>query len=194
LAVELANKAVLVTHRKDAGCLDTLAAAYAAGGRFTNAVVVEQEAIPLLQSEDDKKYYTSMVKLYQSNTPYRDHGLLAEHTLALLEPGKFAAAEPLARECLALREKMIPDDWRTFNARSMLGGSLLGQKKYAEAEPLLLSGYEGLKQRADKIPAAGNMRPREALQRLVQLYEETGRPELAAQWKKSLAQSDPDKK
>jgi len=29
----------------------------------------------------------------------------------------------------------------------MLGGSLLGQKRYAEAEPLLLSGYEGMKQR-----------------------------------------------
>ena len=194
LAVELANKAVLTTKRKDAGFLDTLAAANAAAGRFTNAVAVEQEAIAVTQSEDDKKYYAAMVKLYQSNTPYRDHGLLAEHTLALLEQGKFAAAEPLARECLALREIMIPDDWRTFNARSMLGGSLLGQKKYAEAEPLLLSGYEGLKQREDKIPAAGNMRPREALQRLVQLYEETGRPELAAQWKKLLAPSDPNKK
>jgi len=34
----------------------------------------------------------------------------------------------------------------------MLGGSLLGQKKYAEAEPLLLSGYEGMKQREVKIP------------------------------------------
>ena len=50
----------------------------------------------------------------------------------------------------------IPDDWLTFNARSLLGGSLLGQKKYAEAEPLLLSGYEGMKQREDKIPAAAN--------------------------------------
>ncbi len=27
----------------------------------------------------------------------------------------------------------------------MLGGALLGQKKYAEAEPLLLKGYEGMK-------------------------------------------------
>jgi len=76
----------------------------------------------------------------------------------------------------------------------MLGGSLLGQKKYAEAEPLLLSGYEGLKQREDKIPAAGSMRPQQALQRLVQLYEETNRPDQAAQWKKLLAQSDPNKK
>ena len=29
----------------------------------------------------------------------------------------------------------------------MLGEALLEQKKYPEAEPLLLSGYEGMKQR-----------------------------------------------
>ena len=66
--------------------------------------------------------------------------------------------------------------------------------KVAEAEPLLLSGYEGLKQREGKIPAAGSMRPQQALQRLVQLYEETGRHDQAVQWKKLLAPSDPNKK
>ena len=83
---------------------------------------------------------------------------LAGLTQTLLAQKKFAEAEPPARECLTIREKKLPDDWRTFNARSMLGGSLLGQKKYAEAEPLLLSGYEGMKQREDKIPANGKVR------------------------------------
>jgi hypothetical protein len=174
--------------------LDTLAAACAMAGQFTNAVRIQQDAIALLNDVNEKADYGSRLKLYESNIRYRDHGQLAERAMALLTDGKFVEAEPLARECLALREIMIPDDWRTFNARSMLGGSLLGQKKYAEAEPLLLSGYEGLKQRADKIPAAGSMRPQQALQRLVQLYEETGRPDQAAQWKKLLAPSDPNKK
>ena len=40
-----------------------------------------------------------------------------------------------------------PDTWTTFNTKSMLGGALLGQKKYAEAEPLLLKGYAGMKRR-----------------------------------------------
>ena len=53
-----------------------------------------------------------------------------------------ALMQALARECLALRQEQIPDDWRTLNARSMLGGSLLGQKKYADAEPLLLARSE----------------------------------------------------
>ena len=132
-----------------------------------------------------------MLSLYQSSTPYRDHGALAENALSLLQAGKFAEAEPVARECLALREKLIPDSWYRFNAESLLGGSLLGQKKYADAEPLLLAGYEGLKQREEKIPAAGKSRPREALQRLVQLYEETNRPDQAAKLKKELESSNP---
>ena len=53
---------------------------------------------------------------------------------------------------------------------------------------MLLSGYEGMKQREAKIPPAGKPRLKETLQRLVQLYEETGRPAQAAEWKQKLAQ------
>jgi len=116
--------------------------------------------------------------------------MLAQLTMILLEEKRFTQAEPLARECLEIRERTVPDDWRTFNSRSLLGGALLGQKKYADAEPLLVSGYEGMKQREDKIPASGKSRLKETLQRLVQLYAATGRPEQAAEWKKKLAQLD----
>src|SRR5439155_20309113 len=100
-----------------------------------------------------------------------------------MQAGRPAEAEPVLRECLALREKTQPDDWITFHNRSLLGGALLAQKKPAEAEPLLLQGYEGLKQREAKIPAASKVRVAEALERLVQLYEATGRPEEAAKWR-----------
>ena len=103
-----------------------------------------------------------------------------------LVEGKFAEAEALARECLGIREIEIPDDWRAFNARSMLGAALLGQQKYAEAEPLLLAGNEGMKQRENNIPAAGKPHLKEALQRLVQLYEATNRPAQAAECKQKL--------
>src|SRR5205085_1773488 len=89
---------------------------------------------------------------------------LAELTASLLASKQFADAEPFARECLALREKNLPDHWLTFNARVMLGGSLLGQKKYTEAEPLLRSGYEGLNHCGEKIPAEQRPRLGEALQ------------------------------
>jgi hypothetical protein len=47
-----------------------------------------------------------------------------------------------------LYEKNQPDVGSTPNSQSLLGGALLGQKKYAEVEPLLLKRYEGMKQRA----------------------------------------------
>ena len=74
---------------------------------------------------------------------------------AHLAQKKWSEAEPHLRECVTLHEKLMPDDWRTFEAQSLLGGSLLGQKKYAEAEPLLLTGYVGMKQREKTIPPPG---------------------------------------
>jgi tetratricopeptide (TPR) repeat protein len=186
-AVVFAEKAVTTTSRKQVGYLGTLAAAYAETGQFTKAISVQQEAIALSQGEPEKKDLASRLKLYENKSPYRDHGSLAELTKDRLVEGKYAEAEGPARECLAIREREIPDDWRTFNARSMLGGALLGQKKYAEAEPLLLSGYEGMKQREVSIPPEGKPRLRETLERLVQLYEATNRPGQTAGWKQKLA-------
>jgi hypothetical protein len=70
-AVDLAKKAVTMTSRKDPGILDTLAAAYAELGQFTNAVRCEQEAIVLLKNDPAKNDCASRLKLYESNSPYR---------------------------------------------------------------------------------------------------------------------------
>ena len=113
-------------------------------------------------------------------------GLLAQIGLGLLEQKKWTEAEPNLRECLAIREQTQPDVWSTFNTKSTLGGALLGQKKYADAEPLLLTGYEGMKQREKTIPEQGKTRLPEAVERLVQLYDATGKKEEAAKWRKEL--------
>ncbi len=113
-------------------------------------------------------------------------GILAEIARNLLEQKKWNEAEPPIREALAIRAKALPDFWATFNAKALLGGALLGQKKYAEAEPLLLAGYTGMKQREKTIPPAGKPRLQEAVERLVQLYEETGKQDDAAKWRKAL--------
>jgi hypothetical protein len=66
----------------------------------------------------------------------------------------------------------------------MLGGCLLGQKQYAEAEPLLTAGYEGLRARAKAIPPDRAACLIEALERLVALYEATDKKDEAARWRK----------
>jgi hypothetical protein len=82
-------------------------------------------------------------------------GLLAPIGLELQTQNNGSEAEPHRRECLAIHGKTQPDVWSSFNTKSLLGGALLGQKKYADAEPLLLAGYEGLKQREKTIPPQG---------------------------------------
>jgi tetratricopeptide (TPR) repeat protein len=109
-------------------------------------------------------------------------GQLAQRGLGLLQQKKWAQAEPLIRQSLAIREKMQPDAWTTFNTQSMLGGVLLGQKKYADAEALLLAGYQGMKKRQASIPPQARPRLAEAVERLVQLYEALGKKDEVARW------------
>jgi tetratricopeptide (TPR) repeat protein len=71
-AVSYADKAVAATSRKNAGYLDTLAAAYAAAGEFAKAVAFQKEAIALLPAEKEIEDYASRLKLYESGSPYRE--------------------------------------------------------------------------------------------------------------------------
>jgi serine/threonine protein kinase/tetratricopeptide (TPR) repeat protein len=104
----------------------------------------------------------------------------------LLEQGKWGEAEAVLRECIRIRASKVPDDWRRFKAISDLGASLKGQKKYAEAEPLIVSGYEGMKAREVKIPAESRRHLTEAAERVVRLYEAWDKPEKAAAWREKL--------
>ena len=71
-AVTFAEKAVVATNRKNAGYLDTLAAAFAEAGQFPKAVTTEKEAIALLSDGQEKADFKSRLELYESNTPYRN--------------------------------------------------------------------------------------------------------------------------
>jgi tetratricopeptide (TPR) repeat protein len=104
----------------------------------------------------------------------------------LLMQRKDAEAEAVLRECLAIRQKRWPDDWGTFDAQSVLGAALLGQEKYAEAEPLLVQGYQRMKQRQTRSPRAGQARLTEALERVVLLYDGWGKKDKADEWRKQL--------
>ncbi len=98
---------------------------------------------------------------------------------------KFSEAEPLFRECIAMRETNCPNAWYTFFTRLRLGATLMGKRNYAEAEPLLISGYEGMRQRESGIRDRYKVLE-ESIQTLVQLFEATSRFESAAEWRTKL--------
>ena len=76
-------------------------------------------------------------------------GLAFLSRICLLQ-GRYTEAEKHARESLAFYQERRPDDRAQFNAMSLVGDVLRGQGQFAAAEPLLLRGYEGLKQREGK--------------------------------------------
>jgi eukaryotic-like serine/threonine-protein kinase len=140
-----------------------LAAAYDAVGEFAKAEPFHKGALEQAWKQfgpNDPRSAIAMVSVGRN----------------FLEQKKWAAAEAIVRECLAIGERFQPDRWPTFNVRSLLAGSLLGQQKYADAKPLLLSGYDGLKAREAQISARWKPRPAEAGQRVVKLYEALGQP------------------
>jgi serine/threonine protein kinase/tetratricopeptide (TPR) repeat protein len=111
----------------------------------------------------------------------------------LLRQERFAEAESMARKAQELYETTPnvhsgPNDVRTFYATWQVGAALLGQKRYAEAEPFLLKGFEGVKQREALLSPARDewIWPDEALRRVIQLYEETNRPEKAREWREKI--------
>ena len=68
-----------------------------------------------------------------------------------------------------------------------LGGALLGQKKFAEAEPLLRQGYEGMKQREKMIPPQARARLSQSLDRLIDFYTATNKPDEVKKWQAERA-------
>ena len=159
------RKALEGPNRPDtAACRNQLAVAYRLAGR-------PDDAARLFESNPVSKNQASALSLSGS---------------LLLEQKKAAEAELKLRQALTILQKTQPDDWSTFDTESALGEALVIQKKYAEAEPLLLSGYEGQRLREDTMPDRDKPRVRRALERIVQLYEAWGKPDEAERWRKQL--------
>ena len=110
--------------------------------------------------------------------------------LVLLKTGKYSEAEALFRSSLEKRLRLFPLEWRTSYVRSLLGETLAGEMRFAEAEPLLLTGLAGLKAQATTIPASVDVSFRHTGECLVRLYTSWGRPAEAESWRQKLAGLD----
>jgi tetratricopeptide (TPR) repeat protein len=151
-----------------------LADAYDRACQFTSSEPLYREAL-----EAARKRY--------KEEPLRAADVLDYLGRNLLKQRRHAEADPLLRESLAIREQKQPNDDKMFNTKALLGDSLLSQKKYVEAESLLLAGYEEVRQREGTIPSPnGKFRLTEAIERLVLLYEARGKLERAAEWRARL--------
>jgi len=108
----------------------------------------------------------------------------ADLGLAYESLGKFTQSEPLAHEALTIDREVQPRDWQGYRAESLLGASLAGQKKFAEAEPLLLEGYQGMLTRIHQMAVPDRYHLDLARKWIIQLYQDWGKPEKAGEWKR----------
>lgn len=158
-----------------------------AGKIIPNAIAAIEQAGQLAKAEGWLRQWLAVVRQQAgADSPaYADQ--LAALGLNLVQQEKWVEAEPILRECLAIREKKLPDAWNSFNTRSQLGGALLGQKKFADVESLLLTGYEGMKTREKAIPPQAAGRIPEALDRLIEFYTATNKTDEVKKWQAERA-------
>jgi tetratricopeptide (TPR) repeat protein len=178
-SLEVQQKTLGPEHGDTLMTVQNLAIAYLSSGQLEKSLSMVDELVPVQR----RRFGSNDVRMGT---------FLSVIALEMLKHRQYARAEELSRECLAIREARIPDQWSTFNAKSMLGGSLVGQAKFAEAEPLLIAGYEGLKRRESSMPPGARIRVPEALQRLVDLYTATGQTEKADEWRAKLEATTPE--
>jgi eukaryotic-like serine/threonine-protein kinase len=191
-----------------------LAGAYAAQGHYKEAealfgqnLVIERRVLGP-EHPDFLGAISALASLYQREGKYAQAGTYADQALAgrrrALGPedpdtmasatdlalayesqGQFARAESLARESVEFYRRKDPDDWQRFRAESLLGAILAGQKKYGDAEPLLLEGFEGMAARKDKIAIPDRFHLNSARKWLLQLHQAWGKSAEVAEWKQS---------
>ncbi len=173
-ALEMYRKLLGNQHQDVALCLHNLGRVLRTAGRLPEAESCYRQALDIYRAILGADHAVCIV-------------VLGELALTLEYAGKLAEIEAQLRHALEISEKNLTNSWSTFNTRSLMGRCLTEARKYGEAEPLLLSGYAGLKEREGILTADRKYLLKEAARRLVQLYQATDRPDQAAAWKKKLA-------
>jgi serine/threonine protein kinase len=163
-ALEGKRKAFGNRHWEYATTLSNLSIALEEQGRLAEAQAMLEEAVGIGRSTLGDDHPRTLI--YGTN--------LAR---VQIKRGDAAATEPLLRHILQVRERLSQSgNWRNGQAQSLLAASLIAQRRYAEAEPLLLAAARTLK------PIAGQQGREYAAmrERFAALYLATERPLQAA--------------
>lgn len=105
---------------------------------------------------------------------------------ALDSLGRLEDAERVLRRAWALRRQSLPPGhWAIASAEATVGAHLLLARRYAEAEPLLQRGYEGV------VATHGPEAPYSTAiaRRLAMLYDATGRSALGVEWRRRAGEA-----
>ena len=112
-----------------------------------------------------------------------ERAVYLQHLASVLATlGKASEGEARVREALEIFQTSKAPPWRVADTESVLGNCLVVQRRFQEAEPLLLRSYQILRD----DPGNGRRYVPVALQRIVDLYTAWGKPEQAEKYRASL--------
>jgi eukaryotic-like serine/threonine-protein kinase len=211
--LEIRRRVLGPEHPSTLGTMNNLAIVYKEGGKYTQAEALDRQTLEIKRRVLGPEHPTTLNTVSGLGFVYRLQGeyalaeaygveLLAQRRQSLgpkhigaLEAaadlatdyqlhGKFTKSEPLAREAFEVDRNKRPDNWERFRDESLLGASLAGQKKYAEAEPLLLEGYQGMAARKVRMRVEDFYYLDRSREWIVELYRAWGKTEEVAEWRK----------
>jgi eukaryotic-like serine/threonine-protein kinase len=172
-ALSVGRSTLGVGHGLVLGAQSALASFLEQQRRWSEALALRQNELEVAEHEyGDSSVYVA-----------RALATLGAHHLAR---GMAKEAEADFRRALAIRRQLHPPTyWRVGEAEVMLGGCLARVRRFGEAEPLLRSGIENLKQSSDAPPAD----VQKAFSTLIAFYEASGRAEEASQYRLARART-----
>ena len=98
----------------------------------------------------------------------------------LMKKGDHQAAEGYLRQGLAIQRKTFPEkNWQIATTKLLIGSCVVGQKRYREAESLLLEAFPVIQENF----GPNHRRTQVAIQDIIELYEAWGKPEKAAEYR-----------
>jgi serine/threonine protein kinase/tetratricopeptide (TPR) repeat protein len=192
-----------------------LAQVHALSGRPADALAILERIVPRVKAKLGTEHPMTVAALHDLAVAYITLGLRTEAKAVVLERvgivrdhprmptaarmtevahavvqltmiGDPAAIEPALQAFLVVREKAGADGWETGQVRGLLGYALVGQKRFQDAEPLLLAAHAELT-RCERPTRPNEISPLVRVTRaLVALYEGWGKPDQARQWRGRL--------
>jgi serine/threonine-protein kinase len=199
-------------HPEVANNLSNLAVMYLDIGKYDAALASAQEATDILRGtlgddhdmtctvrQNAARAHTQLGHYSLAESEYRAILQIRRRTLApdnmrlgitidaladvLNREKKFVEAERYAREARAVINQAVGrDHWRWAGVGRTLGSALIGLKRYAEAEPILLDSYRVMSAKR----GATNRTTLLIAQRLVELYTNWRKPAEANEWQLKL--------
>lgn len=155
---------------------DTLRAKYNMANTYLNKGLWKEAA------ELHEETLTAMKKALGSE--HRETlGTMNSLAYAYWKAGQLIEGEKLYRDLLKIQASQNNGELRYYYTQSLLGNLLTDKKNYAEAEPFLLEGYQGMLGTVSD-DQDGRTQLQYAIRRLVTLYEKWSKPDSATIWHK----------